>query len=165
MQIELISPPHHESLIDLMLEMRTHNGETAVVARETVREHLLGRLLAADTPLRLAVALHPEQGVVGLAAFQLLPSLVDPRPVHGLQCQLKELYVRQSQRGQGVGEALMRWVARHAVAMGCGRMDWHVRSWNERGIAFYRRLGAEPVADRQSYRLAAPALQRLAQGG
>lgn len=165
MQIELLTPPHHESLIDLMLEMRTHYGETPEVPREMVRTHLLGRLLAADTPLRLAVALQPAQGVVGLAAFQLLPSLVDPRPVHGMQCQLKELYVRHAQRGQGMGSALMRWLARHAVAQGCGRMDWHVRSWNDAGIAFYRRLGAEPVADRQSFRLAAPALQRLAEGG
>lgn len=162
MQIDLVRPAQHESLIDLMIEMRAHYQEAAGVPRDMVREHLQQRLLAPGSPLRLLVAVDAAQGVAGLAAFQLLHSLVDPRPVHGRQCHLKELYVRAAQRGQGVGQALMQWLARHAVAQGCGRMDWHVRQGNARGIAFYRGLGAEPVADRLSFRLAGPALQRLA---
>lgn len=162
MQIEPVSPARHESLIDLMIEMREHYSEGPSLPRPTVREHLQQRLLAPGSSLRLAVAVLPEQGVVGLLAFQLLHSLVDPRPMHGRQCQLKELYVRAAHRGQGVGRQLMLWLARHAVDQGCGRMDWHVRSWNERGIAFYRALGAEPVADRLSFRLSGPALRRLA---
>lgn len=75
---------------------------------------------------------------------------------------LKELYVRSSDRSAGVGRALMAWVARHAVAHGCCRIDWPVKATNARGIAFYERLGAEPLAERLSYRLAEPGLSRLA---
>lgn len=127
-----------------------------------MRTYLLDTLLAADSPLRLVVAVDAHGAVLGFAAISLTWSLVDPMPETRRHCWLKELYVRSGQRGRGVGRALMAWVARDAVELGCARIDWPVQAANARGQAFYEGLGATPIVDRLSYRLAGPNLRRLA---
>lgn len=54
---------------------------------------------------------------------------------------LEDLYVRPSHRGRGLGEALVRACARHALAEGYRGMRLQVLDWNEPAIRFYRRLG------------------------
>jgi GNAT superfamily N-acetyltransferase len=61
----------------------------------------------------------------------------------GRQClHLEDLFVRPELRGRGAGVALMRALAREAVAKGCPRFVWQVLDWNEPSIAFYEKLGA-----------------------
>jgi len=55
---------------------------------------------------------------------------------------LEDIFVKSDMRGRGVGEMLMRHVAKIAVARGCTSMEWSVLNWNEPAIGFYRRLGA-----------------------
>lgn len=163
MHVELVSEAQHESLVDLLLELHAFYNAGAAVPRGTVQTHLVDRLLAPGSPQQLAVAATDDGEVVGLAAFGFVHSLVDFDPALRRHCQLKELYVRAGHRSAGVGRALMAWLARHAAAHGCHRIDWPVKAANLRGIAFYEGLGAERVADRLSYRLVAPALRVLAQ--
>ena len=153
MQISLLEAAHYESLVDLLREVHGYYNPGSSVSRELVRSHLVDRLLSDGSTLRL---------VVGFAAITLTYSLVDPTPDAGRQCWLKELYVRASERSQGAGGALMSWVARYAVENGCARIDWPVRANNDRGIAFYERLGATRVEDRLSYRLSGVELHALA---
>lgn len=79
---------------------------------------------------------------------------------HGLY--LEDLFVRPAHRGAGVGKALLRHLARRAVAEGCGRFEWWVLDWNEPAIAFYKSLGAVPMAEWTVFRLTGEALERLA---
>lgn len=160
--VGLVAPAQHASLVALLCELHAYYNDGAAVAPALVRGHLIDHLLAADSPLRLVVATGSEGEVFGFAAIALMYSLVEPAPDKRRQCLLKELYVVDAARGLGVGRALMRWVARHAVEQGCGRIDWPVNAANQRGIAFYEALGARRVADRLSYRLAGPGLGRLA---
>lgn len=77
----------------------------------------------------------------------------------GCPCMyLEDLFVRPSARGLGLGEALLRAVARVAVERGCPRMDWSVLDWNEPAIGFYKRLGAEPMSEWTTFRLSGAAL-------
>jgi len=162
MRVELVSEPQHESLIGLLCELHTYYNEGSAVSREVVREHLLENLLGAESPHRLIVASRDDGGVVGLAAITLVYSLVEPTADKRKHCQLKELYVRASERSQGVGRALMSWVARYAFENGCRRVDWPVKASNARGISFYESLGAERVVERLSYRLSEPNMSHLA---
>ncbi len=75
---------------------------------------------------------------------------------------LEDLYVRPEARSKGVGMALLRHLARLARERGCGRLEWWVLDWNEAAIRFYRKLGAEPMADWTVFRLAGSALRDLA---
>ena len=75
---------------------------------------------------------------------------------------LEDLFVDPAVRGRGVGAALMREVARIAVARGCRRFEWAVLDWNERAQAFYRTLGARLLGEWQVCRLEGEQLARLA---
>jgi len=79
---------------------------------------------------------------------------------HGLY--LEDLFVRPRFRGMGVGKALLAHLARHAVAEGCGRLEWWVLDWNAPAIEFYKSLGAVPMSDWTVFRLTGDTLERLA---
>ena len=51
---------------------------------------------------------------------------------------LEDLFVRPAFRRNGIAQAIFRWLAKKAVAEGCGRFEWSVLDWNENAIAFYR---------------------------
>ena len=161
MRVSLLSEPQHESLLDLLRELHTYYNDGSSVDREMVRSHLLENLLGAESPLRLVVAHEANTSVLGLAAISLTYSLVDPSPAQYRHCQLKELYVCSAARSQGVGTALMAWVAQCAVNNGCRRIDWPVKAHNAKGISFYKKLGAQQVVERLSFRLTQPCLGEL----
>ncbi len=74
---------------------------------------------------------------------------------------LEDLFVRPEHRGQGIGEALLRYLARIAVERGCARMEWAVLNWNKRAIEFYERMGAVGILDWTVFRVSDEALVRL----
>jgi ribosomal protein S18 acetylase RimI-like enzyme len=78
---------------------------------------------------------------------------------------MKELYVGAAARGAGVGEALMRALARIAVARGCTRVDWSTQRDNAGALAFYGRIGAKAVEDKVYLRLDAAGIAALAREG
>jgi GNAT superfamily N-acetyltransferase len=90
---------------------------------------------------------------VGFAACNESISFVELQNEKTIQLQLKELFVRHEYRGKGVGRLLMQRVLEEAKRIGCYRVDWNVRDWNEEGILFYKKLGAEFVEDRLSMRI------------
>ena len=161
MQIDLVSQPQYESLVDLMCELNRYYNDDSSVTRETIKSHLINNLLSTDSPICIAVAYENEK-VLGFAAISLTYSLVEPMPDKCRQCQLKELYVLASERGVGIGRSIMSWVAQYAVANGCHRIDWPVKADNSKGILFYKKLGAQQVMERLSFRLSEPSLSNLA---
>jgi GNAT superfamily N-acetyltransferase len=79
---------------------------------------------------------------------------------------LEDLYVEPAWRGRGIGEALLRRLARLAVERGCGRFEWSVLDWNANAIRFYERMGATVMPDWRICRVAGPALAQFgARGG
>jgi GNAT superfamily N-acetyltransferase len=96
--------------------------------------------------------------VVGFALFFHNFSTFLGRP--GLY--LEDLFVEPDCRGKGHGKALLSALARLAVERGCGRLEWAVLNWNEPAIAFYKKLGAEPMNDWTVFRLADDELRRVA---
>jgi GNAT superfamily N-acetyltransferase len=117
-----------------------------------LEEHLFGEKRFAEVILA-----EVESETVGFALFFHNYSTWLTRP--GLY--LEDLFVKPAFRGLGVGEGLLRHLARLAVTRGCGRMEWSVLTWNEPAIGFYKRLGAVPMDGWQVYRLAGDALSRL----
>jgi GNAT superfamily N-acetyltransferase len=55
---------------------------------------------------------------------------------------LDDLFVTESFRRRGVGQAIMRYLSALAVKYRCSRLEWMVLDWNTSAIAFYERLGA-----------------------
>ncbi len=150
--IDWAQPADADRLVPLLVELYRHDvPEAPLPNRDTVLRHI-GRLLAPDTPHRLAIARSGSDSAVGLAAVALFQSVSDPRPERWVQMELKELFVLPDHRGGGLGTALMNWIAARAAEAGACRIDWHVRRENARGIAFYQRQGAQIVEGRMSMR-------------
>ena len=95
---------------------------------------------------------------VGLALYFFTYSSFLGRPV----LWLEDIVVVPEGRGQGAGKALMRALAKIAVARGCGRMEWSVLDWNAPAIRFYRRLDARLDKEWIITRLKGAPLKRLA---
>lgn len=103
-------------------------------------------------------ALAPDGKAVGFALFFHNFSTFLGRS--GLY--LEDLYVKPAHRGNGCGKAILRELARIALARGCGRVEWSCLDWNAPSIRFYRSLDAVPMDEWTVYRLAGDALAKLA---
>ena len=75
---------------------------------------------------------------------------------------LEDLYVKPEFRGRGYGRRLLSYLARLAMARGCGRFEWAVLDWNAPAIRFYEGLGAKMMQSWRINRLSGSALQELA---
>ncbi len=75
---------------------------------------------------------------------------------------LEDLYVKPEYRGKGYGKALLKKLASIAVERKCGRLEWWCLDWNKPSIDFYLSLGAEPMSDWTTYRIAGETLKNLA---
>ena len=105
-----------------------------------LEHHLFGDLPAAQ----VLIAESDGGAVVGLALWFPTFSTFLGRP--GIW--LEDLYVRPAHRRAGHARALFEALR----ARTDGRIEWAVLDWNERAIAFYRSLGAEPVDGWTRYR-------------
>ena len=121
----------------------------------------LERDLFGAKPFAQALIAHAGGELAGFALYFHNYSTFLCRP--GIY--LEDLFVRPQFRGFGIGRQLLTGLARQALALGCGRLEWAVLDWNAPSIEFYRRLGAQPMNEWTTFRLTGEALNRLASGG
>lgn len=76
---------------------------------------------------------------------------------------LEDLFVKPEYRGKGYGKGLLKKLAQIAKERGCGRFEWCCLDWNKPSIDFYRSLGAEPMEEWTTYRVAGETLDKLAE--
>lgn len=127
-----------------------------VATEALLHESLFGPAPAAEVVL----AMHGDQPA-GFALWFRSYSTFLARP--GIY--LEDLFVFPELRGRGVGRRLLEHLAGIAVARGYGRLEWAVLDWNESAIRFYESLGAAPMGDWTTYRVAGDALQALGSAG
>lgn len=72
---------------------------------------------------------------------------------------VEDLFVRECYRRKGFGRMLLSAVARQAVKMGYGRVEWVVLDWNVSAIRFYEEMGAKILQEWRICRLTGEALQ------
>lgn len=124
-------------------------------------EELLREAMFADRPAAEAVIAERDGEPLGMALF--FHNFSTWTGWRGLY--LEDLYVTPAARGQGVGAALLRYLAGVAVDRGCTRFEWAVLNWNTKAIEFYKAMGAEPMDDWTVNRVSGPALAKLAGRG
>lgn len=111
--------------------------------------------LFGDRPAAEAVVAEIGSEVVAFALFFTNFSTFLAQP--GLY--LEDLYVKPDYRGEGIGEAVLKYLGRLAVERRYGRFEWSVLDWNENAIRFYRRMGATVMPDWRICRISGDRLQ------
>lgn len=75
---------------------------------------------------------------------------------------LEDLFVRPQHRRNGIGKALLAYLAKECVENGWVRLQWAVLDWNTTSIEFYKTLGAVLMDEWTLCRVTGPALDALA---
>lgn len=75
---------------------------------------------------------------------------------------LEDLFVKPEFRKKGIGGLMLGFLAKTAVERGCGRLEWWVLDWNQSAIDFYKARGARAMEEWTVFRVAGPALVKLA---
>lgn len=154
----LVIRPATPADVDLVLSFIRELAEyerlthTLVATPASVRDALFGTRPTAE-----AVLAFWADAPVGFAVYFTNFSTFVGRP--GLY--LEDLFVRPAARRQGIGKALLAYLARTCVRRGYGRLEWAVLNWNAPAIEFYKRLGARPLEEWTVFRLDEGALQAL----
>ena len=143
----------HRLIIDLATYERA--ADEVRSTPDQLRDALFG-----PQPAAYALVAESAGEVVGFALY--FRNFSTWEGVHGIY--LEDLYVAPEHRGSGLGKALLAALAEIAVQRGYARLEWAVLDWNQPSIEFYRALGAVPMEEWTVYRLAGPALHRVALG-
>ncbi|KAK7344786.1 hypothetical protein VNO77_14865 [Canavalia gladiata] len=78
---------------------------------------------------------------------------------------IEDLFVRECYRRKGLGKMLLSAVAKQAVKMGYGRVEWVVLDWNVNAIKFYEEMGANVLQEWRVCRLTGEALEAYGGSG
>ena len=151
-------PTDLDTIIELVHGLAEYEREPDAVTleREEFARHLFG-----ERPFAEVILAETDAGEsAGFALFFHNFSTWTGKP--GIW--LEDLFVRPEFRGHGYGKALLVELARIAAERGCGRFEWSVLDWNEPSIGFYKALGAVPMDEWTTFRVAGEALRKLAEG-
>ena len=105
---------------------------------QDLEKHLFG-----DKPYIEAIVAEVEDEVVGFGLFFNNYSTFLTKP--GIY--LEDLFVLPEYRRQGIGKAMLSYLADLAVTRDAGRLEWSVLDWNESAISFYQQMGATVLPD------------------
>lgn len=122
-------------------------------------EDQLEKTLFGDRPVAEVLIAEWEGKKAGFALFFHSYSTFLAKP--GIY--LEDLFVRTEYRSRGIGEALLRELAKEAKKRNCGRLEWSVLDWNTRALKFYHALGAKPMDEWTVQRMTEPVFSRFAE--
>ena len=99
----------------------------------------LAKFLFSDTPrLFCLLAESGDEEVLGYATFMQEFSTWDADFYLHMDC----LFLRSHARNFGIGEQLMKEIARRTKELNCQQLQWQTPTFNEKGSKFYDRIGA-----------------------
>ena len=157
MQIRAARPEDAELIFNFITALAVYEREPDAVKIDAAT---IAAQLVADNPPFECLLAHEGDEPAGFALF--FHNYSTWRGSQGVH--LEDLFVHPHLRGRGIGKALLQAVARIAVDRGCPRFEWAVLDWNTPAIDFYRALGAEPLDEWTTFRIADDALAALASG-
>jgi GNAT superfamily N-acetyltransferase len=136
LQIRKVRPddyPEWKPLWDGYNAFYGRKGETALPVEIT--QATWGRFLDSAEPVFALIA-ERDQKIVGLVHYLFHRSTIYLQPI----CYLQDLFTLPSERGRGVGRALIEAVCKEAAAAGSGRVYWHTHETNAPGRILYDKV-------------------------
>lgn len=144
MHVERASEADLQTISVILGEVEAYYGGKDTPADTTqIRSALFG-----DGPVATVLLAREGGDVLGMAAVSLL------WPAAGAESSLflKELFVRENARRQGVARQLMAAVRAEADTTGCSRIEWTADRDNPPALALYQALGFQQHNGKAFYR-------------
>ncbi len=154
LRIETASEKDIPAIIELMRELARFENllEYLEITGEKLYEAMFGEngfvecLIASDDEKPIAYALfYPH-----FASFRGQVSIY-----------LEDLYISENYRKHGLGEMMLKRVARIGKENGAVRMDFQVLDWNTPAISFYKKHGAEMDKAERHFKFSDGAFEKL----
>lgn len=155
MLIRKIQTDDIPNVLALIRELAAYEDLTAYC---TVTEERLQIAMFGTNAVLEGLISYDGDDAVGYALFY--PNFSSFRGELGFH--LDDIYVKKEYRGKGIGEAMLKEIARDAASKGFERIDFQVLDWNTPSIAFYKKLGAVSNDDETHFKFAGSAFENLA---
>lgn len=134
-KIRKIVPEDLPVMLDLMKAFSVFDGTTEEL--QITQERLSKAYFRQVPDLNAIVALMDEE-VVGFMNYTFSFSSFELK-----YCLwVEDVYIRETYRRKGIGEALFEAAKQLAKEHDCARLEWLVRSSNTSGINFYKKINA-----------------------
>lgn len=158
MRIEKAAEKNVPQIVALIREFAAYENlsDFCEVTEERLRAALFGETKVAEA----IVVFSGEETPVAYAIFY--PNFASFRGQRGMY--LEDIYIRQEFRGRGVGEMVLKHIARAAKERGFERIDFLVLEWNAPAVGFYEKLGARRDEEERHFRFVGESFARLASG-
>ena len=141
-------------VVELLREFAEFENLTQFL--ETTEEKLAGVLFGEHSFVECLVALDNDK----LIAYAILyPNFASFRGQKGMY--LEDIFINTEYRGTGLGERLLKEVAKLARLKGCERVDFMVLDWNTSAIKFYEKHGAVRDEDERHFKFVDQAFEKL----
>jgi len=124
---------------------------------EITEEKLADAMFGKDSFVESVVAVAGEQ-ILAYAIFY--PNFASFRGQKGIY--LEDIYIDAEYRGKGIGDAMLKEIARIAKSRNFERIDFQVLTWNTPAIKFYEKHGAVRDDGERHYKFTGEAFQALA---
>jgi ribosomal protein S18 acetylase RimI-like enzyme len=142
------SPGDAPAMAALLEEMDRFYGATEPESLDQ-RVRQVNEAIFASPPAAYALLARDGGQLAGIAAYSFLwPAVGLTRSLY-----LKELYVADAYRRQGIGRLLMNALLEAAGKHGCSRVEWTTDTNNASAQAFYEDLGLPVQSSKIFYRV------------
>lgn len=143
------------AIIELMREFAEY--ENLLEYFEITEEKLSQAMFGTGSFVKCLIALHKEKPI----AYALFyPNFASFRGQRGIF--LEDFYISENYRRHGLGETMLRQIARIGQAEGAVRLDFQVLDWNRPAINFYRKHGAQIDESERHFKFIGEMFDRLA---
>jgi ribosomal protein S18 acetylase RimI-like enzyme len=143
------------AIIKLMREFAEF--EKLTHSLEVTKENLNDAMFGENAFVAGLMAFDDETPVAYAIFFPYFSSFRGTRGVY-----LEDIYITEKYRKLGLGEKMLREIARIGKAKGAARMDFQVLAWNAPAINFYKKHGAAFDDDERHCKFTDEAFEKLA---
>jgi ribosomal protein S18 acetylase RimI-like enzyme len=154
-QIETAKEEHIPAIIELMREFAEY--EYLQDFLEITEEKLYEALFGENGFVECLIAVSDEKPFAYALFYLNFSSFRGQIGVY-----LEDIFIKKDFRKYGIGEMMLRQIARAGKENGAVRMDFQVLDWNTPAINFYKKHGAVMDESERHFKFTDAAFERLA---
>ena len=151
-EVRLASKPDLPAILKMEQELGTYLGDQIELDLKA-----LEKVLIEEKSCFCFIAYDQKQPVGMAFCYYTFSTMLSKKGIY-----LLDLFVEENARGKGIGKALFKAMAYHAIENECKRIDWDCLNWNSSSLEVYHHLDAQVRDDHTFFRLDEDKIKQLA---